>query len=173
MNKDKLLKILEGAIVLAVGILIAIFGLATVLDLYFGILAIAVGAIFGFMSIVLVAKKEPLPFSMVALSCIAITVGVGLVLDGWLSVASFILFIVFAIIGLGGALFFYGIYLLVKGLIVYGIAQLLSGIAMLVVGILYLTVPDFQTAFYICLGIVIAVYGALLIVSAFIDVKKR
>ena len=94
-------------------------------------------------------------------------------LDGWLSVASFILFVVFAIIGLGGALFFYGIYLLVKGLIVYGIAQLLSGIAMLVVGILYLTVPDFQTAFYICLGIVIAVYGALLIVSAFIDVKKK
>ena len=107
-----------------------------------------------------------------SLACILITVGVGLLIPGWLTVASIILFLVFILIGLGGGLIFYGIYSLVKGRTLFGVAQLIAGVALLVIGILYLTVNDFAKAFYIALGVAVAVYGVLLIVSAFLDNKK-
>ena len=173
MNKDKLILVLEGAIVVALGILIAIFGLATVLDTYFGILAVVSGAILAILGIVAISKKQELSLGTVTLACILITVGVGLLIPGWLTVASIILFLVFILIGLGGGLIFYGIYSLAKGRMVFGVAQLIAGIALLVIGILYLTVNDFAKAFYIALGIAIAVYGVLLIVSAFLDTKKK
>lgn len=173
MNKDKLILILEGAVVVALGVLIAIFGLATVLDTYFGILACVGGVILGVISIVNIAKKKPLTLSIVALSCILITVGVGLLIPGWLTVEAIILFLVFVLIGLGGGLLFYGIYSLVKGRTLFGVVQMIAGVALIVIGILYLVVPEFRTAFYIVLGIAIAVYGALLIVSAFLDHKKK
>ena len=173
MNKDKLILILEGAVVVALGVLIAIFGLAPVLDTYFGILACVGGAILGVIAIVAIAKKQPLTLSIVALSCVLITVGVGLLIPGWLTVASIILFLVFVLIGLGGGLIFYGIYTLVKGRVLFGVTQIVAGVALMVIGILYLTIEDFRTAFYIVLGIAIAVYGALLIVSAFLDNKKK
>ena len=173
MNKDKLLVILEGAIIVALGVLIAIFGLATVLDTYFGILAIIAGVILGILVIVTISKKQPLALGPVAMSCILITVGVGLLLQGWLTVASIILFLVFVLIGLGGGLLFYGIYCVVNGKPLFGVAQIIAGVAMITIGVLYLTVADFQQAFYIVLGIVIAIYGVLVIVSAFLDSKKK
>lgn len=173
MNKDKLILVLEGAIIVALGVLIAIFGLATVLDTYFGILAVVGGVILAVLGIVAIAKKNDLSLGTVSLACILITVGVGLLIPGWLTVASIILFLVFVLIGLGGGLIFYGIYSLVKGRTLFGVAQLIAGVALLVIGILYLTVDDFAKAFYIVLGIAVAVYGVLLIVSAFFDNKKK
>ena len=172
MSKDKLILVLEGAIIVALGILIAIFGLATVLDTYFGILAVVGGAILAILAIVAISKKKELSLGTTSLACILITVGVGLLIPGWLTVGAIILFLVFILIGLGGGLIFYGIYSLVKGRTLFGVAQLIAGVALLVIGILYLTVDDFAKAFYIALGVAVAVYGVLLIVSAFLDNKK-
>ena len=173
MNKDKLILILEGAIIVALGILIAIFGLAPVLDTYFGILALVGGAILALIAIVSIVKKQELTLAPVALSTILITVGVGLLIPGWLTVDSIILFLIFVLIGLGGGLIFYGAYTLAKGRVLFGVSQMIVGVVLVVLGVLYLTVEDFRTAFYIVLGIAIAVYGGLLILSAFLDNKKK
>ena len=172
MNKDKLILVLEGAIIVALGVLIAIFGLAAVLDTYFGILAVVSGAILAILAVVTISKKKELALSTVAMSAVLITVGVGLLIPGWLTVASIILFLIFVLIGLGGGLILYGIYTLTKGRTLFGIAQMVAGAALLVLGILYLTVEDFRQAFYIALGIAIAVYGCLVIISAFLDKKN-
>lgn len=170
MDKNKLITILEGAIVIALGILIAIFGAATVLDTYFGIVAVVLGAILTVVGIVALVKKAPLPFGIVLGACVAITIGVAF-LTSHLSIEALIHFIVFVLIGLGGALALYGIYTIIKGQMLYGIIQIVVGAVLLTLGILFITVPDFQQAFWIITGIVVALYGAMMVVSVFLPKK--
>ena len=77
MDKQKLLGILEGAVIIALGVLIAIFGFATVVDIYFGIVACVVGAALLGVSVYAMTKKE-LTFGLLGLGAILVAVGIGL-----------------------------------------------------------------------------------------------
>lgn len=169
MNKEKLLGILEGAVIIALGVLIAIFGFATVVDVYFGVVACVVGAALLGVSIYAMTKKE-LTFGLLGLGAILIAIGVGLLVHQ-LSFGVLIGFMVYAILGFGAALIIYGIYLLARKYTIYGVLVLVIGILLVTFSILYLTVPEFQQAFWIAVGISIALYGVLYIVFILTDKK--
>ena len=169
MDKQKLLGILEGAAIVALGVLIAIFGFATVVDIYFGIVACVVGAALLGVSVYAMTKKE-LTFGLLGLGAILVAVGIGLLVHQ-LSFGVLIGFVVFAILGFGAALIIYGIYLLARKYTIYGILVLLIGILLVTFSVLYLTVPEFRQAFWIAVGISIALYGVLYIV--FILTEKK
>lgn len=169
MDKNKLLGILEGAVIIALGVLIAIFGFATVVDIYFGIVAIIVGAALLGVSIYSMIKKA-LTFGLLGLGTILIAIGIGLLVHQ-LSFGVLIPFVVFAVLGYGAALIIYGIYLLARKYTIYGVLVLIIGILLVTFAVLYLTVPEFQKAFWIAVGISIALYGVLYIV--FILTEKK
>lgn len=169
MSKNKLLGILEGAVIVALGVLIAIFGFATVVDIYFGIVAIVVGVALLGVSIYSMTKKE-LTFGLLGLGMILLAIGIGLLVHQ-LSFGALIGFVVFAILGFGAALMVYGIYLLARKYTIYGVLVLLIGILLVTFAVLYLTIPEFRQAFWIAVGISIALYGVLYIV--FILTEKK
>lgn len=171
MDNKKLLTIVEGAITIVLGVLIAVFGTRT-LDLYFGILFVIGAAFFLTIALVSLIKTKLLPFgSLLAFSAL-LTFGVVLLL-GQLSFGFVVYLIVLFVIAAGGALALYGIYTLIADNLVYGIGQIVLGGLAITMGILYLTVPEFHVAFWIIVGVLVAVYGVLVIVSAFTGKKSK
>ena len=79
--------------------------------------------------------------------------------------------LVHLLIALGGALIIYGAYAAVKINGFYGVGQIVLGAAAVTVGVLYLLVPEFNMAFWIIVGVLIAVYGVLLLVAALTNKK--
>ena len=61
MKKDKLTTMLSALLIIVLGVLVAIFGAAAVLNLYFGIAACVAGACLLAFSIVLMIRKELVP----------------------------------------------------------------------------------------------------------------
>ena len=74
--------------------------------------------------------------------------------------------------GLGIGLILAGAYCVSKKLVFNGVGQIVIGALMVTFVDIYKTVPDFAKAFWIIIGILVAIYGALVIVSALIDKKK-
>lgn len=173
MSKQKIFAIIEGAIIIALGVLIAIFGPVPVLDTYVGIVAIVLGVALLIASVVSYANNKTLLLPGLALGFILISVGIGLVVNGYLSLGMVFLFLVFALIGLGVALMVYGGYMISKKFLFTGVGQIVIGALLVVFSFLYLFVPEFQDAFWIIVGILIAIYGVFFIVAAFLDKKKK
>ena len=169
MKKEKLTQVLAGAIMVALGILVAIFG-TEAFDLYFGILATAIGAVLLAYAIFLLTKKQTLAPSAFILPCVLLTVGICLFVHV-IGFAMLVAILVVLILGLGAGLMFYGVYLIAKKYTLNGAINLIMGAVAFTLAILYLTVPKFGTAFWIIVGVVIALYGLLEIVDAFIEKK--
>ena len=172
MSKEKLLKIIEAAVIIALGILIAIFGGGAVLDIYLGVVAAVLGVAFLALSIASLVNTKELPLATLCLATICITFAVALFAQ-WLSFTLFIYVLVYLIIGFGAALVLHGIYLLCKKLFVMGLAEVIIGAGAITIAVLFLTVPEFQKAFWIILGVLIALYGAFYLVSALLEKKKN
>lgn len=168
-DNKKLIAVIESIVTITLGILVAIFGIATV-NIYFGIVFVVGAAAFLGITIYFLAKTHVMPFGPLAGFTILLTFGI-MVLAGKVGLEYLIYLLVIALIGLGGALFIYGIYHVIKKNTVYGILLLIIGVFMLVAGILYLTVPEFNRAFWIIAGILIALYGVLMLVQAIADKK--
>lgn len=171
-NNNKIVNIIEAIVIIVLGIIIAICGGGTALDIYFGIVAIVGGVALGAIAIYSLAKTKVLPFGTTFLSIALITVAITLFV-GALSFSVLIGLLVYIMLALGIALVIYGIYTAValKGL-VPGIAQIVIGAAIIVLTILFLTVAEFRTVFWIITGVLVAVYGVLMLISAFIPQKK-
>ena len=169
MNKNKLLGIIEGAVIVALGVLIAVFGGGAVVDLYFAITCTVVGATLLGISIYGMVKNT-LDATLLALGSVLIAIGVGL-FTHYLSFGMLINIIVIAIIGFGAALIIYGIYLIAKKLTVFGVFALIIGIVLATLGALYIAIPEFRAAFWIIVGVVIALYGVLYIVLSITERK--
>lgn len=169
MKKEKLTQVLVGAILVALGILVAIFG-TEAFDLYFGIIATAAGAVLLAYAIFLLTKKQTLAASAFILPAVLLTIGITLLI-GTIGFGALVLFIVVLILGLGAGLLLYGCYLIAKKATLSGVINLVIGAVALTLAILFLAVPDFAKAFWIIVGVVIALYGILEIVSAFLEKK--
>ena len=168
MNKNKLLGVIEGAIIVAFGILIAIFGFGAI-DLYFAIASTVVGAALLGVSIYGMSKNS-LDVGVLALSGVLIAIGVGL-FTHYISFGILINLIVIAILGFGAALIIYGIYLVAKKYPVYGTLVLIIGVVLVTLSVLYICLADFRNVFWIIVGIVIALYGVLYIVAVLTERK--
>ena len=170
--KEKLLRIIEAIVIIALGVIIAVCGGGEALDLYFGIISLVGGVALLIIAILGLAKEKVLLFGPTFLSVALITVGIAL-FTNWLSFAVLITLVVFLILALGVALVLYGIYtMLAKKNTFYGLVQVIMGIIIAVLAILFLAIEDFRTAFWIIVGIVVVVYGVLALVSVFLPSKK-
>ena len=169
MNNKKLLGVIEGAIIVALGVLIAIFGFGAV-DLYFAIASTVVGAALLGVSIYGMSKNS-LDVGVLALSGVLIAIGVGL-FTHYISFGILINLIVIAILGFGAALIIYGIYLITKKYPVYGTLVLIIGVVLVTLSVLYICLADFRNMFWIIVGIVIALYGVLYIVAVLTERKS-
>ncbi len=170
MKKETLSQVLSGVILVVLGILIAIFGVGA-LDLYFGIVACVAGGLLLAYAIYLVCKNQAVAPSTFILPAILLTVGICL-FTPWLSVAGIIEFLVIVVMGVGAGLVFYGVYLVAKKATFAGVLNIVVGAVALTLAILYKTIPEFNKAFWIIIGVLVALYGVLQIVSAFLGKKK-
>lgn len=170
MNKT-VARILEGAVLVALGIIIAICGIGSAIDIYFGIVASVAGLVLVIVGFMELSKKDAGGISDLLLGSILLTIGVCL-FTPWLSFAGLVEILVIALLGLGVGLILTGAYFISQKVLFSGIGQVVVGALMVTFVIIYKTVPDFAKAFWIIIGILVAVYGALVIVSALINKKK-
>ena len=170
MKNKQLVLFLEGLLTTVVGVRIAVFGIQTVIDTYFGILFLITGVAFLGIECVALSKKNELSFANLFLGMACLLIGIFL-LASILSFGILIGIFVTLVIAFGAALMFYGVYSLAKKETVAGVVQLVFGAVAVTMGILYLTVDDFAKAFWIVIGILVALYGAFLMVTAL--VKKK
>ena len=166
MSKDsKAFRIFEGLATVAIGVLVAIFGIQAVIDIYFGVLFIVSGVLFLTFAAVALAKTKLLSFGELLAGSVFLTIGIAL-LAKFISFGLLIRLFVLFVIGAGFALFLYGLYVMIKIHVGYGLGQLALGAVAMTIGILYLTIPGFDHAFWIVIGVLIGLYGLLLFFSA-------
>lgn len=169
-NKD-LTKIIHGVVAIVVGVLIAVLGIGSVMDTYLGILAIVAGSILLLLAVYALANKRPLPLAPLTLGGALIAIGVG-VFTNYISFGMIINIIVISLFGVGGAFILYGIYMMAEGHVPFGVAFLVIGAGLITLAACYLAIEDFRKVFWIITGILIAVYGVLVIVFALTEKKK-
>ena len=75
----------------------------------------------------------------------------------------------YLLLGLGIALILYGLFVALRKNLFYGVGQIVVGAVLATLVIIFLTVPEFAHAFWIIVGVVLAIYGALLLVFTLID----
>ena len=149
MNK-KLVAIIEGALLITIGVLVAVFGGGEVMDMVFGILFIISGAALSVLACMTIALAS-------------LFFGICVVAKnlGGATVYPVFHYAMFAAVGLGVALLLKGLHVLIaKKLVFTGVGQMVVGAGIATVAILYLFGPaGFQDVFWIVLGILIAVGG--------------
>ena len=171
--KNKLVSsIIEGIVIAVMGVLIAVYGGGSALDMYFGIVALVLGLALAIVALVGVVQGGILDFGLTILASIFIFVGAFLFTD-WLSFAMLINLLVIVLLGLGTGLVLCGVYSLAKKALPLGLGQIVIGAAIIVFTVLYLTVPDFRTVFWIVIVIIVAIYGVMLVVFALINRNKK
>lgn len=168
---SKVARILEGAIIVALGVIIAICGIGSAIDIYFGIACTIAGVVLLLLAFIGLSKKDVTYLSDIILGSVLLTIGICL-FTPWLSFGALIELLVIALMGLGVGLIITGAYFITKKALFTGVGQIVVGALMVTFVILYKTIPDFAQAFWIIVGILVALYGVLLIVTALID-KKR
>ena len=164
-NNQLVINVLEGVIVIVLGILIAVCGIDATVNIYFGVLAVVLGTAAAVFSVYLLAKEGKMPMGITLLAGALIALGVGL-FTGYISLGVFINILVIALLGIGAALVCYGVYFLAKVNKVGGLVQIIVGAALVTLTVVYITVPDFAKYFWIIVGILIAVYGAFSVIFA-------
>jgi len=170
MKKEKLSKVLTCAVLIVLGILIAIFGTGAI-DIYLGIVACVAGAVVLADTIFLITRKEKLVATPFVLSLVLLAIGITL-FTHWISFAALVNFLVIVVLGTGAGLLCFGAYLLAHKDNSSGLLNMVMGVVAVVLAVLYIAVADFRTVFWIIVGVVIAVYGLLGLVFALTEKKK-
>ncbi len=169
MENKKLISILEAVGTIAFGILVAIFGFRT-FDYYFGIVFLVASFAALVAIIVGLVKYRTLAFGLCLVFSATLVFGITII-TRYLSLGYLLYVLVLLFIAFGGALMFFGIYTAAKTNLFYGIGQIVVGALSVTVGVLFLTVPAFNQAFWIIVGILIAIYGVFYLVSALTNKK--
>ena len=165
--KEKYIRIIAAVVIIAMGVIVAVCGAGTALDIYFGIGCLVAGAVLVILNIINLTKNRQLTFSQLFVSTALVTMGIALLFTHYISFAMLINLLILLILGLGIALILYGLFtLLLAKKAALGIIQMVLGVAVVVLVIVFLNVPEFQKAFWIVVGIIIAVYGVLDLVAA-------
>lgn len=169
---NKVAKVLEGAVLVVLGVLVAIYGGGAAVDIYFGIILLVAGLTLLALAIIGLSQHKGLGVDNLLMGSILTTIGVCL-FTPWLSFAVLIDLFVIVILGLGIGLIFLGVYTIARKVLFTGLAESLIGILMVTFAIIYKVNPDFHTVFWIVVGVLIAIYGALVIVTALLEKEKK
>lgn len=171
--KEKYARIIAAVILIVMGIIIAVVG-AGALDLYFGIGCLVAGGVLVILNIISLAKSKQITFGQLFLSTALIVLGVCFIWTHYVSFTLLINLIVLLILGLGIALFAYGLFtVILSKKVAIGVVEMVLGIVVIVFTILYLNISDFQKAFWIVTGIAIAAYGVLELISVLANKKLK
>ena len=159
MNK-KLVAILEGALLITIGVLVAVFGGKDVMDMVFGILFIISGTALTCLSCMTMVKTKVLPLGITFAALASLFFGILLVASK-ATVMYFVGYAMIAAVGLGAALFLKGLHVLITRKLVFtGVGQMVIGAGIATVACLYLFGPEgFYKVFWIVVGILVAVGG--------------
>lgn len=172
MNK-KLVAICEGALLIVIGVLIAVFGGKDVMDMVFGILFIISGAAFACLSCLTMVKTKILPLGITFAAIASLFFGILLVMSK-ATVMHVVGYAMIAAVGLGAALVLKGLHILIaKKLVFTGLGQMVIGAGITTVAILYLFGPEgFYTVFWIVVGVLVAVYGLYSCILGFLSKEE-
>ena len=171
MNKQ-IKTILFGTVLIAVGVLLAIFGGQSVINTIIAVCSLVIGVAILLLEIITISKKEPLSLLNTIISCSLISIGIGL-LVGKINTSLFFDIVSFITMAVGIALIVYGVYSICTKHIFIGICQILVGTASFVISLLYILLDEFKTVFWIIFGVVVAIYGAFIIISCLADNKTK
>ena len=169
---NKITKIIEGIVIAALGIIIAVSRSGEALNIYLAIVALVLGTALLILSIITLSQRKALDMGTTILGTILIFIGIFL-LAKYLSIGVLIDLLIVVLMGLGTGLVICGIYALVKKAPLIGLTQLVVGVLMIVFSVLYMTVEDFRGAFWIVIGILLAIYGVLVVISGLIEQNKK
>lgn len=162
MNK-KIVAIIEGALLITIGVLVAVFGGKDVMDVVYGVLFIIAGVSLSCLACMTMVKTKVLPLGVTFGALASLFFGICLVAKnlGGASVYPVFFYAMFALVGLGGALILKGLHVIIAKKIVFtGIGQIVIGAGITTVAILFLFGPEgFKEVFWIVLGVLIAVGG--------------
>ena len=171
----KIADILNGVIVLALGLVIAIAGAGAAFDLALGIVLLVDAAIM-LAEIGLIlggTKTKILPIAHVIAFALFFVFGLALVAN-WLSLGGVLLaLLVWGIVAVGGALVIIGVWTICKKLLFTGIGEVVVGAAAITLAILAMKVPGMWTAFNIILGVIVAGYGLMLLTIALVKAVAK
>ena len=167
----KLTNVIRGAFIIVLGVLIAVCGIGTAVNTYFGVVSIVAGVLMLCFAGFAMYKKLPVPVGYFILSGVFITVAVALFM-GKLSFAELVNLLIFVIMGLGFAFAVLGIIYITKRWVVQGLVSIIAGALLILFTALYLGIPEFQTAFWIICGILMIIFGVFVIVATLMGDRK-
>ena len=170
MKKFNLPTVIEGAFFLVFGLLVAILGVGTI-DLYIGILCLVVGIVCIGLSIMAIVQKGEVSFKLLTVGGAFLAVGIAMFTD-FLSFAMVVNLIVIILLGYGAGILVYGIVQVSRKETAFGIIDMVIGAGLVTFNTLYLTLPSFRGDFWLTVGILIAIYGAFLIVLGVVEKKS-
>lgn len=165
MNK-KLVGITEGVLAIVLGVLIAVFGGGQTMDIIFGVIFVVAGAALVCLASLGAVSEKKLSFPLTFAAVASLFFGI-MLLARQADLTFIIIMMILVLIAFGLALAVYGLYILVaKRLVVTGMVQILMGAVAATIGFLFIYVPEFQTAFWIIVGVLIGLYGLFLMLTA-------
>lgn len=169
----KLTAILNGLIVIALGLVVAIAGAGQAFDLALGIVLLVDAAIMLTEMGLILRNTKLLPVAHTIAFGLFFVFGMALV-AGWFGMGGFLLaLLVWGIIAVGGAFVLLGIFTLVRGLVFTGVGQMVVGAIAMTLAILTMKVPGMATAFNIILGVLVAAYGVMILVMGLLGKNKK
>ena len=169
---NKIANVFRGAFIIVLGVLMAVCGVGTAVDTYFGVVAIVAGVLLLGLGVYTAAKKQPLAIGAILLGAILTTIAVAVFMSK-LSFAVLVTLFIYVIMGLGFGLALLGIFSLARRDTVAGIVEIVVGGLLVLFTALYLGIPDFQKAFWIVTGIAIAAYGVLELIAVLANKKLK
>ena len=167
---NKIANVLRGAFIVVLGILVAVCGVGTALDVYIGVVAIVAGVLLLAIGIFSAVKKMPLAVGCILLGAVLSTVAVAVFMKE-LSFAVLVGLMIYVLMGVGFGLVLLGILTIIRHGLLPGIVEIVVGALLVTFTAIYLGFPDFQKAFWIIVGILMAAFGVAVIVFALIDKK--
>ena len=157
MKKINAERLMSAIIMIAFGILVAIFGPKS-LDLYLGILCIVSGVSLLVAAILTASQTRIIPVPVLFAGIFLLTIGICSFTD-LLSFTFLITFVILAIGALGLTYIIHGISLCTKKAGAFGAIEIVLGTLAVTFTVLFFAVPDFQPVVWIVLGVLIALYG--------------
>ena len=171
ISKARALKIIQNVLLIIVGILIACSVISQDIIKYLVGLALVVYGVFFLFRSVYDTKSFVMPFGVAG--GILLGVGIATMCDyvPLILVLQNIIFV--ALIVLGSLLILDAVVKFALHRNNAGITQLILGVILLVLGILFVAIPDMQTYCWIAFGVVLAIYGLYSLVITIIALSKK
>lgn len=172
VSKARALKIIQNVLLIVIGILIACSVIdKSIVQYIIGIALVVYGAFYLFRS-VYDTKSFIMPFGVAG--GILLGLGIATMCNDYAQLLGCIQHVIYvALIVIGGLLMLDSVIQFVQHRNNAGIFELIIGVILLVVGILFVAIPEMQDYCWIAFGVVLAVYGLYNLIVTLIKISKK